>query len=48
MLITAENKLILRGYSNNWTTESLFKYVKKVVIMWDHAGPGQGSKDDNE
>ena len=35
------------GYSNNWTTESLSKYAKKIVIMRDHGGPGQGSKEDN-
>jgi len=35
------------GYSNNWTTESLSKYAKKIVIMRDHGGPGQGSEEDN-
>lgn len=39
------------GYVNNWTTEEFSKYVKqktnKVKIQRDHAGPGQGSIDDD-
>lgn len=35
------------GYVNNWTTESFSKYVNNSHITRDHAGPGQGYKDDD-
>jgi hypothetical protein len=38
------------GYSNNWTTETFAKYVRKrsnnIILCRDHGGIGQGSKDD--
>ena len=35
------------GYVNNWTTEIFSKYANKLVLKRDHAGPGQGYKDDD-
>ncbi len=39
------------GYVNNWKTEDFCKYVKentnKIALQRDHAGPGQGSDDDD-
>ena len=37
----------LGGYSNNWTTEKISKYSSELIIMRDHSGPGQGSKEDD-
>ena len=35
------------GYVNNWTTEQFSKYINKIILKRDHAGPGQGYvKDD--
>lgn len=35
------------GYVNNWTTEQFSNYVTTLPIQRDHAGPGQGNKDDD-
>ena len=35
------------GYSNNWTTKELREYAPNLLIKRDHAGPGQGNKDDD-
>jgi len=35
------------GYVNNWTTQDFSNYSSKVILKRDHAGPGQGYKDDN-
>ncbi len=36
------------GYVNNWTTGTFYNYVnRRLPITRDHAGPGQGSKDDD-
>ncbi len=35
------------GYVNNWNTESFRNYVKDSFIVRDHAGPGQGTNDDD-
>ena len=35
------------GYVNNWTTKEFSKYSKNIILKRDHAGPGQGYKDDN-
>jgi len=39
------------GYVNNWTTKNFAEYVKQksenVLLVRDHGGPGQGSKDDS-
>ena len=35
------------GYVNNWPTEQFSKYINKIILKRDHAGPGQGYvKDD--
>lgn len=35
------------GYVNNWCTESFRDYAKDSFIVRDHAGPGQGVKNDD-
>ena len=39
------------GYVNNWNTEEFCNYVKSkskyIALQRDHAGPGQGCKDDD-
>jgi hypothetical protein len=39
------------GYVNNWKTVDFVRYVKsktnKILIVRDHSGPGQGSKEDD-
>ena len=35
------------GYVNNWTTKDFSKYSNNLLLKRDHAGPGQGYKDDN-
>jgi hypothetical protein len=30
------------GYANNWTTKEFAEYARKVFLVRDHAGPGQG------
>ena len=39
------------GYVNNWTTEKFMSYIKSktnlIEVQRDHAGPGQGYKDDD-
>ena len=35
------------GYVNNWTTKEFSKYSKNLILKRDHAGPGQGYKDDD-
>lgn len=36
------------GYVNNWTTKTFCDYIKaRNIICRDHAGPNQGSKEDN-
>ena len=39
------------GYVNNWSTNEFVNYVRNknsnVVLQRDHAGPGQGSEQDN-
>lgn len=39
------------GYANNWTTEEFVRYVRErtdnILLMRDHAGPGQGDKSDS-
>lgn len=39
------------GYVNNWNTENFSNYVKSktknLILQRDHAGPGQGSLDDD-
>ena len=40
-----------KGYVNNWNTKEFVQYVRsknnKILIERDHAGPGQGSVDDD-
>ncbi len=39
------------GYVNGWTTRSFVKYIRQnssdMIIVRDHAGPGQGKKEDD-
>jgi hypothetical protein len=35
------------GYVNNWSTKEFGKYCKNLFLKRDHAGPGQGYKDDD-
>ena len=35
------------GYVNGWTTEAFRRYVPKMFIVRDHAGPAQGHDDDD-
>jgi hypothetical protein len=35
------------GYVNNWTTEEFSTYVTSLPLQRDHAGPGQGTIDDD-
>lgn len=40
------------GYVNNWTTDEFAQHVHSkypnIIIERDHAGPGQGTVDDDE
>ena len=35
------------GYVNKWTTEQFSNYTSGLTLKRDHAGPGQGDKDDD-
>ena len=35
------------GYVNKWTTEAFSRYASSLTLKRDHAGPGQGDKDDD-
>ena len=35
------------GYVNNWTTKDFSNYSNNLLLKRDHAGPGQGYKDDD-
>jgi len=35
------------GYANNWTTEEFAGHANSLILQRDHAGPGQGQKDDD-
>lgn len=35
------------GYVNNWTTKQFKQYTKKMFLVRDHGGPGQGLYDDD-
>lgn len=46
-----ETEFIGNGYVNNWTTEDFVSYVRRIdkdfIIKRDHAGPGQGTVNDD-
>lgn len=35
------------GYVNNWTTEEFSRYATTLPLQRDHAGPGQGTNEDD-